>query len=367
MLAASPSLAELARSYELTRKRAPRSLAALPPPASPNLPPARRRTVAATHGRLAGAAAGDAIRAARHHRWAPARRPRRRSALADPRPGPRALVTPATERRRTGGARRPGLNRYPVHSNPQAQGTEAAERPGSARGRSQLEIRARSSGDRALPCGGRGRTFESCRAHGSTKPFSRARNAEKCTIRPSYSASVRTREADEPCSEGAGSEGVLGLADRGPGGLGAPEDGLLQDGAKGRDDQVAPEDRLGSEPEIRAISAGHVLVAFVPIRQREQSVSVLIRHRVAGMTPSQYDEVSPALVEKLRTQPGFVFHVASRRSSKSTPFTRPRRRCPSPERPVGGAVRGRAPAPPLMSYLRDDQPVLVFGGRSWLV
>ena len=25
--------------------------------------------------------------------------------------------------------------------------------------------RARSSGDRALPCGGRGRTFESCRAH----------------------------------------------------------------------------------------------------------------------------------------------------------------------------------------------------------
>src|SRR6187200_2521711 len=24
---------------------------------------------------------------------------------------------------------------------------------------------ARSSGDRALPCGGRGRTFESCRAH----------------------------------------------------------------------------------------------------------------------------------------------------------------------------------------------------------
>ena len=39
-------------------------------------------------------------------------------------------------------------------------------------------------------------------------------------------------------------------------------------------------------------------------------MSVLIRHRVAGMTPSQYDEVSPALVEKLKTQPGFVFHVA---------------------------------------------------------
>ena len=39
-------------------------------------------------------------------------------------------------------------------------------------------------------------------------------------------------------------------------------------------------------------------------------MSVLIRHRVAGMTPSQYDEVSPGLVEKLKAQPGFVFHVA---------------------------------------------------------
>ena len=65
-----------------------------------------------------------------------------------------------------------------------------------------------------LTRGGRGRTFESCRAHGSTKPFSRARNAEKCTIRPSYSASAAAGEADEPCSEGAGGEGVLGLADR---------------------------------------------------------------------------------------------------------------------------------------------------------
>ena len=54
--------------------------------------------------------------------------------------------------------------------------------------------------------------------------FREARNAEKCAIRPSYSASVRTGEADEPCPEGAGGEGVLGLADRGAGGLGASED-----------------------------------------------------------------------------------------------------------------------------------------------
>jgi quinol monooxygenase YgiN len=39
-------------------------------------------------------------------------------------------------------------------------------------------------------------------------------------------------------------------------------------------------------------------------------VTVLIRHRVAGMTPSQYDESAPALIEKLKTQPGFLYHVA---------------------------------------------------------
>lgn len=39
-------------------------------------------------------------------------------------------------------------------------------------------------------------------------------------------------------------------------------------------------------------------------------MAVLIRHRVAGMDPSKYDEISPPLIEKLRTQPGFKYHVA---------------------------------------------------------
>ncbi len=39
-------------------------------------------------------------------------------------------------------------------------------------------------------------------------------------------------------------------------------------------------------------------------------MAVLIRHYAAGMTPAQYDEISPALVEKLKTQPGFLMHVA---------------------------------------------------------
>jgi hypothetical protein len=39
-------------------------------------------------------------------------------------------------------------------------------------------------------------------------------------------------------------------------------------------------------------------------------MAVLVRHRVAGMDASQYDEISPPLIEKLKTQPGFMYHVA---------------------------------------------------------
>ena len=39
-------------------------------------------------------------------------------------------------------------------------------------------------------------------------------------------------------------------------------------------------------------------------------MAVLIRHRAAGITPAQYDEISPPLVELVKKQPGFVLHVA---------------------------------------------------------
>jgi hypothetical protein len=39
-------------------------------------------------------------------------------------------------------------------------------------------------------------------------------------------------------------------------------------------------------------------------------MAVLIRHRAAGMTMAQYDELSPPLVEQLKKQPGFLLHVA---------------------------------------------------------
>jgi quinol monooxygenase YgiN len=39
-------------------------------------------------------------------------------------------------------------------------------------------------------------------------------------------------------------------------------------------------------------------------------MAVLIRHRAEGMTPAQYDEVSPPLVEKVKSAPGFRYHVA---------------------------------------------------------
>ena len=39
-------------------------------------------------------------------------------------------------------------------------------------------------------------------------------------------------------------------------------------------------------------------------------MAVLIRNRVEGMTASLYDQIAPSLVEKLKTQPGFVLHVS---------------------------------------------------------
>ena len=38
-------------------------------------------------------------------------------------------------------------------------------------------------------------------------------------------------------------------------------------------------------------------------------MAVLIRHRSDGMTAALYDEISPPLVEQLKTQPGFLLHV----------------------------------------------------------
>jgi quinol monooxygenase YgiN len=39
-------------------------------------------------------------------------------------------------------------------------------------------------------------------------------------------------------------------------------------------------------------------------------MAVLIRHRAEGMTEAQYDEIAPPLVEKVKSQPGFLFHTA---------------------------------------------------------
>jgi hypothetical protein len=39
-------------------------------------------------------------------------------------------------------------------------------------------------------------------------------------------------------------------------------------------------------------------------------MAVLIRHRAAGITLEQYDEISPPLIELVKQQPGFVLHVA---------------------------------------------------------
>ena len=80
--------------------------------------------------------------------------------------------SPATEIVLRGKGRRPGDER--ACTGRRARATSASRFPttpssasAAQRGTATLTVpsRARSSGDRALPCGGRGRKFESCRAH----------------------------------------------------------------------------------------------------------------------------------------------------------------------------------------------------------
>jgi heme-degrading monooxygenase HmoA len=39
-------------------------------------------------------------------------------------------------------------------------------------------------------------------------------------------------------------------------------------------------------------------------------MAVLVRHRPQGLSSAQYDEIAPALVERVKRQPGFVLHLA---------------------------------------------------------
>jgi hypothetical protein len=39
-------------------------------------------------------------------------------------------------------------------------------------------------------------------------------------------------------------------------------------------------------------------------------MAVLIRHRLEGFTIADYDKVSPPLLDLIKQQPGFVFHLA---------------------------------------------------------
>ena len=39
-------------------------------------------------------------------------------------------------------------------------------------------------------------------------------------------------------------------------------------------------------------------------------MAVLIRNRIEGMSGALYDQISPPLLEKLRSQPGFVLHAS---------------------------------------------------------
>jgi hypothetical protein len=51
-------------------------------------------------------------------------------------------------------------------------------------------------------------------------------------------------------------------------------------------------------------------VLFGIHQEKGAVMAVLVRHRAEGMTPAQYDEISPPLIEKVKSAPGFMYHVA---------------------------------------------------------
>src|SRR5436190_17342331 len=95
-----------------------------------------------------------------------------------------------TRERPSDGSRAPRRESPSLSSVPRSRTTPSSASAGQPHGYT-WPPRARSSGDRALPCGGRGRMFESCRAHGSTKRFWRSPPTRKsehlvpCPLPPS--------------------------------------------------------------------------------------------------------------------------------------------------------------------------------------
>ena len=96
---------------------------------------------------------------------------------------PRTTPRSSSTGRRSAASPRAARQRQVARARVRARGGSRRRRaPGGRRARASTlgRPRARSSGDRALPCGGRGRTFESCRAHQS----------RRTTITPSVSSAA---------------------------------------------------------------------------------------------------------------------------------------------------------------------------------
>ena len=79
--------------------------------------------------------------------------------------------------------------------------------------------RARSSGDRALPCGGRGRTFESCRAHSRGSPRSSSPRRDARSEQEVAPAAERRRVADGGALDQLTAERVTATSSAASGGL----------------------------------------------------------------------------------------------------------------------------------------------------
>jgi hypothetical protein len=66
----------------------------------------------------------------------------------------------------------------------------------------------------------------------------------------------------------------------------------------------------GQSTEVTARARADLGRCPITIDANEEPVTILVRHRPDGMTPAQYDQIAPPLIEQLKTQPGFVLHTA---------------------------------------------------------
>ena len=159
---------------------------------------------------------------------------------------------------------------------------------------------ARSSGDRALPCGGRGRMFESCRAHFSARfaAHSCCRNGEPAV----HGRGSRPSSVSPPASRSRGATGteihVRALAARSSRGLPrrrARSTSSASARAARRSGRLLLRSRLSAPSHLRAVAFSYSAQSFTVRARRtlQHAALVCLPPAVATTGADQHDRAGP--------------------------------------------------------------------------